>query len=65
MKVNIKVIKRAAIWQRRARSMRKVELSQGENSIKEGADRVRRGEVWLEKSHGQKRGGKSKARLES
>jgi len=38
--------------------MRKVEVVQGENSIKEGTDRVRRGGVWLEKSHGQKRGGK-------
>ena len=56
MKVNVEVIKRATIWQRKARGMRKVEVIQGENSINEGADCVRRGEVWLEKSHGQKRG---------
>jgi len=65
VKVNVKVIKRATIWQRKARGMRKVEVVQRENSIKEGTDRVRRGEVWLEKSHGQKRGEKSKVRLES
>jgi len=58
VKVNVKVIKRATIRQRKARGMRKVEVVQGENSIKEGTDRVRRGGVWLEKSHGQKRGGK-------